>query len=397
MRFKVFLIKYAEIGVKGKNRGSFEDALVKQVRRALRKLHQSFNVYKQPGRIYAEAEEELEAEDVTGALSKVFGIVGICPAVQLAEGEFDDLALSVTDYMEKMYGKDCDKSFKVFARRTKKSYPMTSQEINEALGEKILDAFPNMHVDVHEPQIPVYIEVRDSFINLYTKIMPGPGGMPVGTAGKLMLLLSGGIDSPVAGYMVAKRGCKIDATYFHAPPYTSEWAKKKVIDLARIVAEYSGPIALHIINFAEIQMAIYEKCPHEELTVIMRRYMMRIAQTIAKKNECLGLVTGESIGQVASQTLHSMAVTNAVCEFPVYRPCIGLDKQEIVELSKDIGAFETSILPYEDCCTTFAPDHPVTHPNLERIELSEKNLEDVIDEMVEKALATDEILWVRPE
>lgn len=395
MEFNVFLIKYAEIGVKGKNRGAFEDALVRQIRKSLRKVEGHWNVYKQPGRIYAEDANGHTADEVAEALQKVFGIVGICPIRQFKDEGFDKFAADTVEYMKEMYGEDCSLTFKVNARRIRKAYPKTSQEINEDLGEKILDAFPHMKVDVHTPQIPVYVEVREQFINLYTLVLPGPGGMPVGTAGKCMLLLSGGIDSPVAGYMIAKRGCKIDATYFHAPPYTSEWAKKKVIDLARIVSEYAGPINLHVINFADIQMAIYEKCPHEELTVIMRRYMMKIAQIIAQRDECLGLVTGESIGQVASQTLHSMAVTNEVCELPVYRPCIGMDKQEIVELSKKIGSFETSILPYEDCCTTFAPEHPVTHPSLERIKKSERNLDDVIDKLMEEALASDEVIWVK--
>ena len=218
--------------------------------------------------------------------------------------------------------------------------------------------------------------------------------MPVGTNGKAMLLLSGGIDSPVAGYMVAKRGVKIDAVYFHAPPYTSERAKQKVVDLARLVARYSGPIYLHVINFTDIQLAIYEKCPHDELTIIMRRYMMRIAEEIAKNTECLGLITGESIGQVASQTMQSLAVTNEVCTLPVFRPCIGLDKQEIVEISEKIGTYETSIQPYEDCCTIFVAKHPVTKPSLSVIKRHEEALADCMDELMKKALETDELIVV---
>ena len=218
--------------------------------------------------------------------------------------------------------------------------------------------------------------------------------MPVGTNGKAMLLLSGGIDSPVAGYMIAKRGVKIEAVYFHAPPYTSERAKQKVVDLAKLVARYSGPIRLHVVNFTEIQLAIYEKCPHDELTIIMRRYMMKIAEAFARQDKCLGLITGESIGQVASQTMHSLAVTNEVCTMPVFRPLIGFDKQEIVDISEKIGTYETSVLPYEDCCTIFVAKHPVTKPNLNVIKCSERHLDDVIDEMMERAVSTAETIEV---
>ena len=248
-----------------------------------------------------------------------------------------------------------------------------------------------MTVDVHKPEVALNIEIREK-IYIYSEEIPGAMGMPVGTGGKAMLLLSGGIDSPVAGYMVAKRGVKIDAVYFHAPPYTSERAKEKVVDLARIVSKYTGPIYLHVINFTDIQLAIYENCPHDELTIIMRRYMMKIAETIAKETECLGLITGESIGQVASQTMHSLAVTNEVCELPVYRPLIAFDKEDIVTLSKKIGTYETSILPFEDCCTIFVAKHPVTKPNLNIIKKHELALEDKIDKLVQEALDTKELI-----
>ena len=237
------------------------------------------------------------------------------------------------------------------------------------------------------------VEIRDK-IYVYSETIKGPGGMPVGTNGKAMLLLSGGIDSPVAGYMIAKRGVKIDAVYFHAPPYTSDRAKQKVVDLAKLVAKYSGPIRLHIVNFTDIQLYIYDKCPHEELTIIMRRYMMRIAEHFAKETGCLGMITGESIGQVASQTLHSLAATNEVCTLPVYRPVIGFDKQEIVEISKKIDTFETSILPFEDCCTIFVAKHPVTKPNLKVIHRSETKLEEKIEELMEEALKTTEVIEI---
>lgn len=284
-------------------------------------------------------------------------------------------------------------TFKVNARRARKNYPKDSMTINMDLGEAILNAFPEMHVDVHKPEIMLNVEIREK-IYIYSETIPGPGGMPVGTGGKAMLLLSGGIDSPVAGYMIAKRGVKIDAVYFNAPPYTSERAKQKVIDLAKIVSRYTGPIYLHIINFTDIQLYIYEKCPHEELTIIMRRYMMKIAEKIAQETECLGLITGESIGQVASQTMQSLAATNEVCELPVYRPLIAFDKLDIIDISEKIGTYETSILPYEDCCTIFVAKHPVTKPNLKIIKRHEENLAEKIDELVDTALKTDELIIV---
>ena len=257
------------------------------------------------------------------------------------------------------------------------------------MGGRLLDAFPELSVDVHNPDVLLQIEIRNK-INIYSTEIPGPGGMPVGTAGKAMLLLSGGIDSPVAGYMVAKRGVELEATYFHAPPYTSERAKQKVIDLAKLVAKYSGPITLNVVNFTDIQLAIYEKCPHDELTIIARRYMMRIAEELGKESGCLGLVTGESIGQVASQTMHSLYCTNEVCTMPVFRPVIGFDKQEIIDLSEKIGTYETSIQPFEDCCTIFVAKHPVTKPNLNIIQRDEHNLDDCIDELFKTAIETTE-------
>jgi thiamine biosynthesis protein ThiI len=251
-----------------------------------------------------------------------------------------------------------------------------------------------MKVDVHHPDATVNVEVRQSGVYIYSLEIPGLGGMPVGSNGSAELLLSGGIDSPVAGWMIAKRGVQIDAVYFHAPPYTSERAKQKVVDLAKIVARYSGRMRLHIVNFTDIQLAIYEKCPHEELTIIMRRYMMRIAEHFAEQDGALGLITGESIGQVASQTAHSLLCTNAVCKLPVYRPLIGFDKQEIIEISQKIDAYETSILPFEDCCTIFVAKHPVTHPILHVVERSEHKLDDVIDDLMKTALETTETIVI---
>ncbi|MBR6770241.1 MAG: tRNA 4-thiouridine(8) synthase ThiI [Lachnospiraceae bacterium] len=390
--FTAFLIKYAEIGVKGKNRYLFEEALVKQIKYAVKRCEGEFKVTRTQGRIYVEAQSDFDFDEVTDNLKTVFGISGICPVVYLEDEGIEKLGEAIVAYMEKVHPEQ-NQSFKVHARRARKNYPLNSMELNSELGGIILAARPDLQVDVHNPAILLSVEIREK-IYIYSKTIPGPGGMPVGSGGKAMLLLSGGIDSPVAGYMIAKRGVKIDAVYFHAPPYTSERAKQKVVDLARQVSYYTGPIYLHVINFTEIQLYIYEKCPHEELTIIMRRYMMRIAEHIAGETGCLGLITGESIGQVASQTLPSLAATNEVCTMAVYRPLIGMDKMEIVELSEKIGTYETSILPYEDCCTIFVAKHPVTKPNVERIRKHEKNLEERIDELVAEALRTDEVLVV---
>ncbi len=387
-----FLIKYAEIGIKGKNRYIFEDALCQQIKYALKKCEGKFHIHKTAGRIFIDAESEFDFDEVVEHLKMVFGITGICPVIVTEDEGFEKLCETVVKYMDEAYP-DKNKTFKVHARRARKNYPKESMEINMDMGAVLLDAFPEMRVDVHNPDIMLNIEIREK-IYIYSEIIPGPGGMPVGTGGKAMLLLSGGIDSPVAGYMIAKRGVKIDAVYFHAPPYTSDRAKQKVVDLAKQVAKYTGPIYLHVINFTDIQLYIYEKCPHEELTIIMRRYMMRIAEEIAKRTECLGLITGESIGQVASQTMHSLVATNEVCELPVYRPLIGFDKQEIVEVSEKIGTYETSIQPFEDCCTIFVAKHPVTKPNVNVIRRHEKYLEEKIDELVQTALDTDELIIV---
>ena len=392
MRFHSFLIKYGEIGIKGKNRYMFEDALVRQIRFALRGVDGNFLVHKCHGRVYVDCEGEYDYEETVESLKRVFGIVGICPVVRTAVAEIGQLKKDVVSYMEQMYP-DKKLTFKVEARRANKRYPMNSMEINCELGEAILDAFPETKVDVHNPDVKLNVEIREE-VYIYSEIIPGPGGMPVGTNGSAMLLLSGGIDSPVAGYMIAKRGVEIEAVYFHAPPYTSERAKEKVVDLARLVSKYAGPIKLHVVNFTDIQLYIYEKCPHEELTIIMRRYMMRIAEQFAKKDGCLGLITGESIGQVASQTMQSLAATNAVCTLSVYRPLIGFDKREIVEISEKIDTYEVSIQPFEDCCTIFVAKHPVTKPSVERMEKSELNLTEKIDELVKTAVETAEIIMV---
>lgn len=390
--FRMFLIKYAEIGVKGKNRYLFEDALIAQIKRTLRRVEGRFSVTKESGRIYVEAVSEFDYDETVTALKTVFGIVGICPVVLLQDHGYEQLSKDVVDYMGKMYP-DKNRTFKVQVRRARKNYPMDSMELARELGSDILDAYPEFSVDVHHPQILMQVEIRQN-IYVYSEIIPGPGGMPLGTNGKAMLLLSGGIDSPVAGYMIAKRGVVIDAVYFHAPPYTSERAKQKVVDLAKLVSRYSGPMRLHIVNFTDIQLYIYDKCPHDELTIIMRRYMMKIAEEIARKEGAVALITGESIGQVASQTVQSLTVTNEVCTMPVFRPVIGFDKQEIVDIALKIDTYETSIQPYEDCCTIFVAKHPVTKPNLQAIRRSEENLAEKIEEMLKEAVDTAEVVEI---
>ena len=393
MQYQSFLIKYAEIGTKGKNRYMFEDALIKQIRYALKSVEGQFDVTKESGRIYVKAETDYDYDDAVEALKRVFGIADICPMVQIEDKDYENLKQHVVEYMDQVYP-DKNITFKVNARRGDKQYPVTSEQINRDMGEVILEAFPQMRVDVHHPDVILHVEVRQR-INLFSLMIPGPGGMPVGTNGRAMLLLSGGIDSPVAGYMISKRGVGIEATYFHAPPYTSERAKQKVVDLARIVSRYSGPVKLHVVNFTDIQLYIYDQCPHDELTIIMRRYMMRIAEHFAKKDGCLGLITGESIGQVASQTMQSLAATNDVCTVPVYRPVIGFDKQEIVDIAEKIGTYETSIQPFEDCCTIFVAKHPVTKPNVEVIRRSEEKLAEKIDQLVREAIDTVEVIEVK--
>ncbi len=390
---KIFLIKYSEIGVKGKNRYVFEDMLVRNIKSALKDLPGDIHVKKTQGRIYVHYDENDEDEAID-ALKKVFGIAWICPITQLQKETYEELKSDIAKYMEENYDMCKNHTFKVNTRRADKSYPMTSVEFNEQIGEMLLDKFDTLKVDVHEPEIMLNIELREKEINIYSKQIEGLSGMPVGSSGKAMLLLSGGIDSPVAGYLVSKRGVSLDAIYFHAPPYTSERAKQKVVDLAKIVSKYSGPIKLHVVNFTEIQMKIYEICPHDELTIIMRRFMMKIAEHFAIENGCLGLVTGESIGQVASQTMQSMLVTNEVCTLPVYRPLCAFDKLEIMDISQKIGAYETSILPFEDCCTIFVAKHPVTKPTLKRIVTSERKLDEIADEILQRAIENTEVIEI---
>lgn len=389
--FKAFLIKYAEIGLKGNNRYLFENALRDRIAGVLRPLGEYY-VAREQGRIFVECPEDYDYEETVEALQRVFGISSICPVVVIEGSDWDNICQGVGDYVEAMYP-DKDFTFKVMAKRADKNYPLTSPEICREMGAYLLRRFPKLKVDVHEPQVRLTVEVRTrSYV--YSIVIPGPGGMPVGTNGKAMLLLSGGIDSPVAGYMISKRGVSMEAVYFHAPPYTSERAKQKVVDLAKKISRYTGKMKLYVVNFTDIQLYIYDKCPHDELTIIMRRYMMRIAEHLAQQDNCLGLVTGESIGQVASQTMHSLASTNEVCSMPVYRPLVAFDKKDIVEIAKEIDTYETSIQPYEDCCTIFVAKHPVTKPSVKTIRNSERKLEEKINELIETALEKVEVIVV---
>ena len=393
MIYRALLIKYAEIGIKGQNRYVFEDALCDRIREKLERVAEGFVCRREQGRIFVACPEEYDFDEAVAQIKTVFGVWAICPAAVIEDAAWDNLTARVGDFLEAVYPEQ-NFSFKVEARRADKSYPIQSPDICSEMGGYLLERFPGLSVDVHNPAVTVRVEIRNNAY-VFTETIQGPGGMPVGANGRAMLLLSGGIDSPVAGYMIAKRGVTIDATYFHAPPYTSERAKQKVIDLARLISVYTGPIRLHVVNFTDVQLAIIDKCPREELTIIMRRYMMRIAEHFAEKCKSLGLITGESIGQVASQTMQSLAATNAVCTLPVYRPLIAFDKQDIVDIALKINTYETSIEPYEDCCTIFVAKHPTTKPRLDVIEKSERKLEGVIEELVAKAIETVEIIEIK--
>ena len=395
--YQGFLIKYSEIGLKGKNRYKFEDTLVSRIRNSLDIFKDNFKVYKEQERIYVEAKDNFtfNTDEVIDKINKVFGVFSISLLKKIDfTSDINTLSSILIEHIKNVYGTDPNFTFKIRTKRINKIFPMHSDEINAALGEVCLNNFKNLKVDVHKPEVTFFIEIRNH-INIYNEKIAGPGGLPIGTSGKAFLLLSGGIDSPVAGYMIAKRGVEIECIYFSAPPYTSDRATEKVKTLAKILSKYTYKIKLHVVNFTKIQLLIYDKCPHDELTIIMRRYMMKISEMIAKQDGGLALITGESVGQVASQTCESLLCTNDVTTIPVFRPLIGFDKDEIVEKAMKIGTFETSILPYEDCCTIFVAKHPVTKPKLEKIIKSEKNLSEEINSLVEEAINTREIYTIK--
>ena len=409
MEYNTFLIKYAEIGTKGKNRYKFEDHLCKRMRQRLKALG-NFEVRREYGRIFVVAKSDFDYDEAINRLTRIFGISGVCPVMEIDSLEYEDISAGVVKYVDEEFSDilktaakfrrsedEAAVTFKMNVRRHNKEYPINSMEMAARLGGDVLAKYEDagMKVDVHKPEYIINVEIRN-VVYIYSKIIPGACGLPVGTNGKAISLLSGGIDSPVATYMIAKRGVEMEAVYFNAPPYTSERAKDKVKELGTIVSQYAGPIKLHIVNFTDCQLAIYKNCPHDELTIIMKRIMFRMAEDIAKRDDCQCIVTGESIGQVSSQTTFSLKVINdAVKEVPVYRPLIGMDKQEIIEMSQKIGTYETSILPYEDCCTIFVATHPVTKPTLEQIIESEKKLEGIIEPLYEEALNGAEIVYLK--
>ncbi len=384
---KVILVRYGEIILKGLNRPVFEDKLINNIKKSLSGLGKT-NIIRSQARIYIEPlTEDYDFDAAIEKLVRVFGIVSVSPVLKIKSDleEIKQRSLEMIKQMNPL-------TFKVETKRGDKKFPLQSPEISAQLGEYILDNIPGLKVDVHKPSLTLYVEVRESTY-IYSAIIPSNGGLPVGTNGKALLLLSGGIDSPVAGWMMAKRGVEIEAVHFYSYPYTSERAKDKVIQLGRILARYCNSIKLHIVPFTEIQLEINEKCPQDQITVIMRRAMMVISELLAAKNGAQALITGESMGQVASQTIQSLAVTNAAVKMPVFRPLIGMDKNEVIEIARRIDTFETSILPYEDCCTVFVAKHPKTRPRLEEIERHEAALQ--LAGLIEKAVENTEVLQLR--
>ena len=385
----VIAVKYAEIHLKGLNRPFFEKKLVDNIKESLKPLNAK--VVREQGRLFIYGIPAEETQAAAEKLQKVFGIHSICPAMSV-EKDWDTIC---AEAIRQLRAEGEGKSFKVFARRADKRFPLTSEQICRELGGVILEAIPSWRVDVHQPEVRLTVEIRQESAFIYTREIAGAGGMPVGTNGKAMLLISGGIDSPVAGHMIAKRGVYLDAIHFYSYPYTSERARDKVIELTRIVSGYAGTIHLYLVPFTEIQTTIYDKCPSSETTVLMRRLMMKIAERTALSSGCQALITGEAIGQVASQTMESLAVTDDAVAMPVFRPLIGFDKEEIVERAEKIGTFKTSILPYEDCCTVFVPQHPVTKPKVERLRESEALVD--FEPLIAKAMQDTEMLKITPE
>lgn len=378
---ELLMVRYGEIYLKGLNRPYFLKALVHRVKEAARPF--GGRVWLHDARIFIS-----DMQDTAGCLNRVcrvFGVHSVCPAIEMEKTDIDAIGRQAAEMM-----KDVNGTFKVDARRADKRYPLTSPQINAKIGECVLEAHEDhLKVDVHAPQHVLSVEIRDQAY-LYCRVYPAVGGMPVGTGGKAALLLSGGIDSPVAGYMIAKRGVQLVAVHYHSFPYTSEFAKQKVLDLARILSEYCCGLKVYVVPFTEIQMEIHEKCPEDYTTLIMRRYMMRIAEKIAEKEGALALITGESVGQVASQTMEALASTNSVVSMPVFRPLIGFDKIDIIDYAQKIGTYDTSSLPYEDCCTVFTPKHPATKPKAEKIREGEEKLDQ--QALIEKAVENAEIV-----
>ena len=379
---EIILCKYGEIALKGLNKSTFESMMMKSIRRRLKKFGE-INITKAQSTVYVEpVDDNIDVDEVVDRLSKIFGIIKLCRCCVVEKTMNAILNDSIEYIREDM---EAARTFKVDAKRSDKKFPYKSPDICNELGGKLLETFPHLSVDVHKPDVTVTVEVREKYAFIHAGKLEGAGGIPVGSSGKAMLLLSGGIDSPVAGYMMSKRGAVIDAIHFEAPPYTSERAKQKVEKLAKKMTEYCGDIAFYCVPFTQIQETLRDKCPEELFTILMRRLMMEIAQRIAVREGCQALVTGESLGQVASQTMYAMVCTDAVCRIPVFRPCVGLDKTEIIDISRKIDTFETSILPYEDCCTVFTPKHPKTRPELGAVEAAQARVD--WEELIQKAVS----------
>ena len=387
---EIFLLKLGEIVLKGANKRQFEDKLRQNIRRRM-KSYGNFDVYIMQSTVYVEPmDDEADVEGAWDACHSIFGLVSLCRC-HACEKDMDSIYNAVEAYL----GDDLDfaKSFKVESKRSDKRFPLTSIQISQEIGGKLAEAHPTCAVDVHNPEYTVFVEVRDLAAYVHGPAEPGAGGLPTGVGGRAMCLLSGGIDSPVAAYMIAKRGVEVECVHFFSYPYTSELAKNKVLELARLVTRYSGRMTVNIVSFTQIQEAIRDNCPEEFFTLIMRRFMMEISQRIAKDDGCKALITGENLGQVASQTMEAMAVTGAVVDIPIFMPLIGMDKEDIVTIARKIGTLETSILPYEDCCTVFTPKHPKTKPNLGQLLHAERNLDR--EALIRQALESVEKIAVK--
>ncbi len=369
---EIFLLKLGEIVLKGANKRQFESRLRKNVRRRM-KPYGNFDVYLMQSTVYVEPmEDTCDVDGAWDACRSIFGVVSLCRC-RPCEKNLDAIFEAVEAYLGDEL--DCARSFKVESKRSDKRFPMTSIQLSQAIGGRLAEAHPSVAVDVHHPEYTVYVEVRDLAAYVHGPAESGAGGLPTGVGGRAMVLLSGGIDSPVAAYMIAKRGVEIEAVHFFSYPYTSQLAKDKVVELARLVTRYSGKMTVNVVGFTEIQEAIRDNCPEEFFTLIMRRFMMEISQRIARHDGCGALITGENLGQVASQTMEAMAVTGAVVDMPIFMPLVGMDKEEIVTIARKIGTLDTSILPYEDCCTVFTPKHPKTKPTIGQLLNAEKKLD----------------------
>ncbi|WP_286734691.1 tRNA uracil 4-sulfurtransferase ThiI [Intestinimonas sp. UBA1698] len=382
---EMILLKLGELVLKGANRYTFEDKLKSNLARRL-KSHGKFRVYSRQSTTYIEPlSDECDMDAAYDVAKKVFGAVGVSRAKACAKTKEAMLETVRTYLAGNLVG---EKTFKVESKRADKSFPMTSIQLSQWVGGELDELYPNLHVDVHNPALTIHLEVRDYAAFVHADPEPGAGGLPVGTSGRAMSLLSGGIDSPVASWMMAKRGVALEMVHFYSYPYTSPEAKEKVLDLARLLTPWTGRLIVHVVPFTHIQEELRRACPEELFTLLMRRFMMRIAEGMARRTGCQALVTGESLGQVASQTMDAMAVTGAVASLPVFRPLVGMDKEEVVRIARKIGTFETSILPYEDCCTVFTPRHPRTRPHLDEIEAAEAVLD--VEALVQEALDATE-------